>query len=290
MWSTCWMRMDARRHCPCWPRRRSPAASSTGWYSGGSARCLGQRSVAYADPGSGRGWVQRAQLRSHRVRDLPAPTEAAQLAPERTRAREGLASRRVGGLAGAATLVEQQIDDRGGAHPVEALDLARRQRVAGALAQAAHHELPLLRLLERHDRVEDALVRAEREQRALDDALDQSIAIDVPVVQHLPDQAPAIAALRGVEAGFPVDVAQGPRLEAHHQLDGDVVVVRVHVGREVREIAPGERLLALVARALDDLPADRPAVTVRVEAPGVLLGVHDVGGNAAVEVREPVAA
>ena len=45
-------------------------------------------------------------------------------------------------------------------------------------------QLPLLGLLQRHDRVEDALVGAEREQRALDDALDQAVAVGVAMVEH----------------------------------------------------------------------------------------------------------
>src|SRR5262249_44889801 len=55
--------------------------------------------------------------------------------------------------------------------------------------------------------------------------------------------------------------------------------------RQVRQVAPRERLLALGASRFHDLPPDRPAVAMGVEAARVLLGVHDVGGNAAVEVR-----
>ena len=109
-------------------------------------------------------------------------------------------------------------------------------------------QLPLLGLLQRHHRVEDALVGPEREQRALDDALDQPIAVGVAMVEDRADQAPAIAALRGVEARLPVDVAEGAGLEADDELHGNEVVVRVDVGREVRQVAPGERLLALGAR------------------------------------------
>jgi hypothetical protein len=64
----------------------------------------------------------------------------------------------------------------------------------------------------------------------------------------------------------------------------------VHVGGEVGHVSPREGFLALAARGLDDLPPDRPAMAMRVEAAGVLLGVHDVGSDAAVEVGQPVAA
>ena len=63
-------------------------------------------------------------------------------------------------------------------------------------------------------------------------------------------QAPAIALLRGVEARFPVDVAERARLEADDELHRHEVVVREDVAGEVREVAVGERLLALAcARA-----------------------------------------
>ena len=112
-----------------------------------------------------------------------------------------------------------------------------------------------------------------------------AIEVAVAMAQHRADEPPAVALLRGVEAGFPVDVAEGPRLEAGDELHRHEVVVRVDVGREVREVAVGERFLALAVRGLDDLPADRPAVAVRVEAPRVLLRVEDVGRDAAVEIR-----
>ncbi len=62
------------------------------------------------------------------------------------------------------------------------------------------------------------------------------------------------------------------------------------VAGQVREVTVGEGLLTLAARGLGDLPADRPAVAVRVETARVLLRLHDVGGDAAVEVGEPVRA
>ena len=67
--------------------------------------------------------------------------------------------------------------------------------------------------------------------------------------EHRPDEAPAVAALGGVEARLPVDVAERARLEADDQLHRDEVVVRVDVGGEVREVAVGEGLLALAVRA-----------------------------------------
>lgn len=81
-----------------------------------------------------------------------------------------------------------------------------------------------------------------------------------------------------------------PGRVAHDELHGDVVVVRVDVAGEVRQVAVRERLLALRRGALDHLPADRPAVAVGIEVAGVLLRLHDVGGDAPVEVCEPVLA
>src|SRR5262245_53837807 len=133
---------------------------------------------------------------------------------------------RIGMLAGALATAYQQVLDGAGADRVEAIDLALREGVARARRQAADHVLPLVELLQGHHRVEDALVGAEREQRPLDDTLDEAIAIGITVLEHRADQSPAIALLGGVEARLPVDVTERARRVAHDELHRDVVVVR----------------------------------------------------------------
>ena len=193
-------------------------------------------------------------------------------------------------LASAPLPVREEIADRAETEGVEALDLARREDIAGAAREPPHHALPLLELLQAHDGVEDALVGAEGEERPLDDALDQPVAVGIPMLEDLADHPPAVAILSRVETGLPVDVAQRPSLVAHDELHGDEMVVGVDVTREVREVPVCEGLLALGLRRLGDLPADGPAVAMRVEAARILLPHDDVGGHAAVEIREAVLA
>ena len=148
-----------------------------------------------------------------------------------------------------------------------------------------HDASPLLETVQGHDGIEDPLVRFEREQGALDGALHQLIAAGIYTAHHVADAAPVGRRLHRVEAGFPVDVLQRPRAVADEQLQRDEIVVRVGVGREMREIAVRERTLGVVARAGEHLPADRPRVAVVAQVASEFLRLDDVGSDASVEVR-----
>lgn len=171
------------------------------------------------------------------------------------------------------------------ARVVEALDLLGREASGGTAAHLAHELLPAIELLDQQERAEDALVRAEREQRAFHDATDEIVEVARRLAQHDPQEAPGSARLRRIEARFPVYVPQADRVVALDEMHGYEVVVRVYVTDEVRQIAVRERTFARRASRACDLPADPPAVAVRVDAAGVALRVHDVRGDAAIKIR-----
>jgi phosphopantothenoylcysteine decarboxylase/phosphopantothenate--cysteine ligase len=163
---------------------------------------------ARGSPSGGRR-MQGAQAGRDGRRHLSPAAEVPQLAAQGGGPRQHLAARRVGRLAGAVAPVLQQVEDGSAAQVVEPLDLAGGQGIAGAGAESPDEELPLLRLLQRHDRVEDPLVGAKREQGALDDTLDQAVAVGEAMLQHGPQETPAVAGLGGIEPGLPVEMARG---------------------------------------------------------------------------------
>src|SRR5262249_5626820 len=144
------------------------------------------------------GGPQRADLGGDRRAEAPAVLEGTELPAQTRGAIERVATGGVRVLAGARLAALGGGFGRGRAQPVEAIDLARCERIAGTVAEPAHHRLPLAKLLDGHQRVEDALVGAEREQGPLDHALDEAITIREAAREHGADETPAIACLRGV--------------------------------------------------------------------------------------------
>lgn len=97
------------------------------------------------------------------------------------------------------------------------------------------------------------------------------------------DQAPDGGRLGGVGPEFPVEMPEVDRAVAHHDLPRDVLAVSYGVRGQVREIAVGESLAAVVGGGVQHAQGGGPVVAELLYAAHPL-GEDDVGGDVAVKI------
>src|SRR5436190_23117843 len=92
----------------------------------------------------------------------------------------------------------------------------------------------------------------------------------------------ALASQVCLEPALPVRVTERSRARRDGELFGHEVIVCYGIGGEMRQVAEGERAQRIVARAVEDLHAYRPRVTVAPDR-RVFLGDTRVRGDRSIQ-------
>ena len=101
--------------------------------------------------------------------------------------------------------------------------------------------------------------------------------------EQLEKQFAIVAFIEAVEAGLIVDMAGQALIEMADETRGQEKIVRDHVGRQMREIAEHEGLLAFAARGLHQAEARRPIMRMAPQTALETPPLHDIGSQTAVE-------